>query len=273
MAGLTFIGLGLGDERDITIRGLQAVQNADEVFAEFYTSVLSNADLEKLKRHFGKNITALSRSQVEDGRIILEAASKKNVVFLTAGDSMMATTHIALRLKAIDLGIKTNIVYNASIITAASGLLGLQNYKFGRTTTIPYPQEKYFPESPYETIKQNLKNGMHTLVLLDIDSEKDRYMTANEGIKTLLQIEKKRGEHFIADDTLVCVVARAGASDSIVCANTVKKLLEKNFGDYPHCLVVPGKLHYMEVEALIKLANLPKNIGKAHSDNQDNCGC
>lgn len=265
MEGLIFIGLGLGDERDITLRGLRAVQNADEVFAEFYTSVLSNANIEKLKHHFGKDITVLDRPQVEDGNIILEAAHKKNVAFLTAGDSMMATTHIALRLKAIDLGIKTEIIHNASIITAASGLLGLQNYKFGRTTTIPYPQEKYFPESPYEVIKENLKNGMHTLVLLDIDLERNKYMTANEGIKTLLQIEKKRRERIITDDALVCVVARAGAKDSVLCADVAKKLLEKNFGDCPHCLVIPGKLHYMEIEALIKIAGMPEEIGKRYS--------
>jgi len=266
MAGLTFIGLGLGDERDITLRGLQAVQNADEVFAEFYTSVLSNANLEKLKHHFGREIVVLNRSQVEDENIILEAASKKNVVFLTAGDTMMATTHIALRLKAMDRGIKTEIIHNASIITAASGLLGLQNYKFGRTTTIPYFQENYFPESPYEIIKENLKNGMHTLVLLDTDSEGNKYMTANKGIETLLRIEKKRMERVITDDTLVCVVARAGAENSILYANIVKKLLEKNFGDCPHCLVIPGKLHYMEIESLTKIAGLPEKIGKAYSN-------
>ncbi|MFA5772490.1 MAG: diphthine synthase [Thermoplasmata archaeon] len=264
MAGLTFVGLGLGDERDITVRGLQVVQNADEVFAEFYTSVLSNSNIAKLKHYFGREIVVLNRSQVEDGNIILIAARKKNVVLLTAGDSMMATTHIALRLKAVDLGIKTDIIHNASIITAASGLLGLQNYKFGRTTTIPYSQERYFPESHYETIRGNLKNGMHTLVLLDIDSEKNRYMTANEGIKALLQIEKKRKEHVITGDTLVCVVARAGTENSMLCANIVKNLLEKNFGDCPHCLVIPGKLHYMEIESLIKIAGLPEKIGKAY---------
>jgi diphthine synthase len=37
---LYLIGLGLGDEKDITIKGLEAVKNADLVFLESYTSVL-----------------------------------------------------------------------------------------------------------------------------------------------------------------------------------------------------------------------------------------
>jgi len=34
------IGLGLGDVKDITVRGLEIVQNASRVYLEMYTSVL-----------------------------------------------------------------------------------------------------------------------------------------------------------------------------------------------------------------------------------------
>lgn len=38
---LYIIGLGLGDERDITLRGLEAVRSCGKVYVEAYTSLLS----------------------------------------------------------------------------------------------------------------------------------------------------------------------------------------------------------------------------------------
>lgn len=38
---LYIIGLGLGDERDITLRGLEAVRKCEKVYMEAYTSLLS----------------------------------------------------------------------------------------------------------------------------------------------------------------------------------------------------------------------------------------
>ena len=38
---LYLIGLGLGDEKDITLRGLEAVKKCEKVYMEAYTSLLS----------------------------------------------------------------------------------------------------------------------------------------------------------------------------------------------------------------------------------------
>jgi diphthine synthase len=40
---LYMIGLGLGDIRDITLRGLDAVRNSDFVFLESYTSIYNSS--------------------------------------------------------------------------------------------------------------------------------------------------------------------------------------------------------------------------------------
>jgi hypothetical protein len=47
--GLYVIGLGLGDERDITVRGLELVKQCTGVYLEYYTSVLG-ADIQRLVR-------------------------------------------------------------------------------------------------------------------------------------------------------------------------------------------------------------------------------
>lgn len=37
---LYLIGLGLGDENDITVKGLKAIQSCDVVYLEHYTAIL-----------------------------------------------------------------------------------------------------------------------------------------------------------------------------------------------------------------------------------------
>ena len=44
---LYLIGLGLADEKDITVKGLETVQKAERVYLEAYTSILL-VDHEKL---------------------------------------------------------------------------------------------------------------------------------------------------------------------------------------------------------------------------------
>lgn len=45
--GLYVIGLGLGDEKDITVRGLEIIKRCSAVYLEYYTSVLG-VDSKKL---------------------------------------------------------------------------------------------------------------------------------------------------------------------------------------------------------------------------------
>ncbi len=253
---LTFVGLGLYDEKDISLKGVEEIKKCDKVFAEFYTAILSGTELKKIEKIIGKKIQVLSREETEKGNKILELAKTKNVVFLTCGDPMSATTHIDLRLNALKMGIKTKIINGSSILTAVPGLLGLQNYKFGRTTTIAYPEKDYFPTSPYSVIDYNKKLGLHTLVLLDIQAEKKRFMTANEAMKLLLEMEKKIKGDVFKQDSIICVVARAGSDDPVLAAGNIKDLIDKNFGPPLHTIVVPGNLHFMEFEALKVLAQL-----------------
>jgi diphthine synthase len=167
---------------------------------------------------------------------------------------------VDLLLRAKERKIKTQVVHASSIVTAVPGLLGLQFYKFGRTTTLAYPEGDYFPESPFEVIFENLQLGLHTLILLDIKSEDDRYMTANEGLELLLEINKRRNKKIITESTLACIVARAGSDDRVVIADRIEKLQKLDFGEPLHTIVIPGKLHFRESEALITLANAPNDI-------------
>src|SRR3990172_5506683 len=109
---LVFIGLGLFDEKDLTLRALEEARSCDVLYAEFYTSRMAGTSIERLEGVVGKKINVLSRPEVEEGKIILEKAGSSKVGFLVPGDPLISTTHIALRLQAREKGIETRVVHN-----------------------------------------------------------------------------------------------------------------------------------------------------------------
>ncbi len=227
---LYFIGLGLYDEKDISLKGIEALRKVDTIYAEFYTANLFGTTLEALKFMIGKDIEVLSRSDVEEDNIPLKTAMEKNVGFLTAGDPLIATTHSDMMIEAKKRGIETTVIHASSILSAAPGLAGLQAYKFGKVTTIPFPEENYFPHSPYMAIKSNIEFNAHTLVLLDIRADENRYMTVNEGLDYLLKVESEKGEKVILEDSLAVGIARAGSDKPMVRADKIKNLVDEDFG-------------------------------------------
>jgi diphthine synthase len=264
LSELIFIGLGLYDENDISLRGFEVIRKADAVFAEFYTSMMPGLSILRLEEKMGKAVRVVSRRALEeeDGKPILQEAKKGKVVFLVPGDPMIATTHVDLRIRAEKQGIKTRIVHGASVVSAVVGISGLQNYKCGRSVTIPFSEENFISEAPYNVIYENQKRGLHTLCYLDIKAEKQQYMTIKEGLQVLLEMEELKKRHIIASKTLVIGVARAGSPEPTVKAGYLEEVMNHNFGAPPHTIIFPGKLHFMEAEALITLADAPEWVGR-----------
>jgi diphthine synthase len=258
---IVFVGLGLHDEMGISLRGLEEIKTADNVFIELYTNLMADFSKENLEKISSKKLQIVSREELEErsGELILEMAETGKVVLLVPGDPLIATTHVALRIHAKKLGIKTRVVHGASILSAVIGLSGLHNYKFGKSVTIPLLSEN-LSETPYEVIAQNKKRGLHTLCLLDVNVEENRYMKICEGLESLLKVEEKRKENIVVMNTLAVGIARAGSNNPTVKAGFLKDLLGYDFGDPPHSIIFPGKLHFMEAEALIVLAGAPDSL-------------
>ncbi len=255
---LIFIGLGLHGE-GISLMGLREAQGADTVYAELYTSLMLEFDMKQLEQKIGKPIKIVGRGVVEENpEEILEAARRGKVAFLVPGDSMVATTHVDLRLRAAKAGIATKIIHGASIASAAAGLTGFQSYKFGPAATIPFPDNP--STRPYEVLAENRERGLHTLLLLDIRAEEGRAMTADEAMGIMAGLEEKLRKGAFTSSTLAVVVARAGSDDAVVRADEAGKLLGIDFGPPPHVLIVPGKLHFVEAEALRVFAGAPMDV-------------
>ena len=250
---LSFIGLGLYDERSITLRGRDALESADAAFAEWYTSRLSGTSVDRLESLHGIEIEVRDRAGVEQHpEPILDAAEDGHAAFLTAGDTMISTTHVDLRLRAHERGIDTRVIHGTTAQTAASSLTGLQNYRFGKATTLPFPETHGgVPDSVIGTIEANRDRDLHTLVYLDIDGENERFLTGD------------RAADLLADplgDPLGVVVGQAGSDDPTVRADRLSTLADESFGPPLHLLVLPGDPHPLEREALVELAGTPDGI-------------
>jgi diphthine synthase len=259
---IVFVGLGLHDEMGISLRGLDEVKSADTVFAELYTSLLPGFSLVRFEKTCGRRVNMVSRADLEEGdaQVIMKAAENHKAVLLVPGDPLIATTHVSLRIEAEKRGIKTRIVHGASVLSAAIGLSGLHNYKFGKSVTIPFPDEAS-SETPYSVISQNKELGLHTLCLLDIKVENRRFLNIHDALSGLLRVEGERKKMAVTEETLVVGVARAGSSDPTVRAGFIRDMLSYDFGGSPYSLIFPGELHFMEAEALTVLAGAPEGLG------------
>ncbi|MCL2786663.1 MAG: diphthine synthase [Methanomassiliicoccaceae archaeon] len=260
MNGLILAGLGLSGTDGMTVKALNALRECDAIFAEFYTSSLMGTDVRDLEKVIGKSIKILQRAEVEESDIIIESAGKCVTGFITAGDAMAATTHVDLLIQAAEDGIPVKVLHGVSIFSACPSSLGLQPYKFGRTVTLPFIESDYQPRSPYDHLVSNKRDGLHSMVLLDIRADEMRYMSAHQAIEWLLEGERKWEGGLITDETVICVASRVGSDSEKVFAGYPSDLLKMDLGEPLHTVVIPGKLHFMESYALVHLAGAPSSL-------------
>jgi diphthine synthase len=255
------ISLGLGDEKDVTVRGLELIKKSKRVFLEAYTAILG-IGVERLEEFYGCKITVADRKMVEQrSDELLADAETEDIAFLVVGDAFAATTHHDLFLRAAERKITVKVVHNASIMNAVA-CCGLQLYSFGQTVSIPYFDGAWRPESFYDKIKANRSIGLHTLALLDIRVkeqtkenlaksvevyEPPRFMTVNEAIAQLMEIEEKRAEGVVLPTHWAFGLARVGQDTQLIVSGTVAELAKVDFGAPLHSLVLAGpELHSIE---------------------------
>ncbi|EKX37511.1 hypothetical protein GUITHDRAFT_49003, partial [Guillardia theta CCMP2712] len=132
---LYLIGLGLSNEQDITVCGLQVVKRCKHVYLEGYTSILG-VEKSKLEEFYGREVELMDREAVESNSDeMLLAARTAEVAFLVVGDVYGATTHTDIALRAKEMGIRVEVIHNASTMNAC-GACGLQLYNFGQTVSL-----------------------------------------------------------------------------------------------------------------------------------------
>lgn len=228
--------VGAGISGDLTLAGIEEMKKCDIIYAEVYTNPGIGEKLPAMESKIGKHIEILGREKVESSFLILEAINKR-IALIVSGDPLIATTHVVLAAECRKRNIPIKVIHNSSIYTVAPARAGLQMYKFGKTASLVNPRENYKPTSSLEIIRENLKRGLHTLVLTDTEPKP---MTVKAALEQLKEFE------------LVVVLSRLGEEDEQITFGSIAELAKnaKELGEPPFTLIIPAKLHIVEEEYL-----------------------
>ncbi|MDG6910822.1 MAG: diphthine synthase [Nitrososphaerota archaeon] len=261
---LSFVGLGLG-AKGMTIEGAEEVAGSDIVYLEYYTTPHEPELLRELQSATTRNFTVVDRQFVEDGSRILADAKEKKVALAVLGDPMVATTHNELRARAIRMGIETRVVHSATIASAAASECGLHLYKFARTVTVTRESVRKLTQV-YHILHSNLLEGAHTLLLLEYDVQRGEGVTPADAMAGLLLAEANFKHGVVSQETFAIVVSRLGRGGSGSAAGTLGELSKRDFGEPPHSVIVPGRLHFSEVEAVAAIFALEERAVRSNSE-------
>jgi diphthine synthase len=245
---LWFIGLGISGIDGISNDTIKILKKADLVFFENFTSPMPKSEQSKIKKLVKKKFRAAPRWIVEDGKMILSEAKKRMVVLLVYGDPYIATTHIELRTRAEIGKIKTKTVHAASAIPSLIGECGLQYYKIGRPVTIMREQQSW--STVYYTIYENLVKGMHSILILEYSGIENFFLDPRDAISSLSFTENEQKRNIIDESTFTIVASRIGSRTQSIIAGKLSNLAKMNFGKPPHTIIIPGRMHFTETDAL-----------------------
>ncbi len=233
------IGAGL-QSAHLTREALDALSKADFILADDYTSAPLDG-WSVYERVLGKKIRLLKRANVEEkAPEWLIVAKTQNVCLLVGGNPLSATTHAHLLELCRTHKIKNAILPGISIFNYRAWT-GLDEYRFGRTVTIVRPEKNFAPESFFDQLQANRQNELHTLCLLDIKTDEPYFMTANEGLARLLEIERRRSQNDLAS-ALVVFLGACGSPDQQIKAGLAKDMQDTIVSGTPQSLIVCAKL-------------------------------
>lgn len=271
-SGLLLIGLGPGGTGGMTLAALEAAQKAEHRWYEAYTALWPEQDLADLEARIGP-IERVMRPDVEHPTRMFELAQTSLVALLVVGDPLQATTHVDLQLRALEAGVPCHVLHGLSITGMVTGAAGLSNYRFGRQTTLTYPHGSWIATSPLETVAVNRHQGLHTLVLLDLDptgagTGDQRPMRPEDAHRSLHLMAERLLERVTSDapesnlNTAALADLKVGAWPVVLCADvgtedeafvtTTVDGLPSEAGGRLNCLLIPAAVEGVEAEAIAR---------------------
>lgn len=265
---LHIIGIGTKKEH-ITQEMIEIIQNSKQVYIEHYTNFYQNS-FEELEQYLNVKITPCVREDVESKaeELLLNPSLRNDITLLIIGDVLVATTHTDLLLRAKEMNINTKVYHNISIANLITKT-GLQWYKFGKVTSIPFFNEKFMPRTPHLQLYDNLTIGAHSLFLLDLNPSNDvaykghdKYLPAHKALQFLLDIPKimleeeeieEKEASCIDNETHAVICSRLGMDNETIWYGTIEELIEKDSYEIlpePLCIIIPSEMHEIEEEYL-----------------------
>ncbi|ASI13351.1 aEF-2-diphthine synthase (DPH5) [Candidatus Mancarchaeum acidiphilum] len=249
---LYLIGVGLSNY-DVTMEGLEACRRCKQLYAEAYTSNLTEEKLKDLSKILEKEIDQLGRTDLEENaKILINQAAKEDIGLLINGDPLIATTHKTLLMEASASGVGTKVIHSTSILSVSMGESGLDFYRIGPVCTIANWSEHYHPISFYETIKGNMDHNLHSIMLLDYDYERQSTMPIEKVAFILSEAEEHYKKKIISEDTKFLVLNNIGTENGKIKLYTFAKLKTAKIKGM-NTIILLAKLSNLEEEWISKI--------------------
>jgi len=271
---LYIIGIGINEFESLSLGSMEILKNSDIVYVERFTGFISDEFVNNLSDIL--RITSDSRSTndieikfikrwfIEDGREILENAQNSNVCILVYGDPLVATTYNELLVRAKKQSIEFKVVHSSSGILSLMGESGLQPYKFGKMVTMM--DDPMSSITVYNTIYENMCLGLHTLILTEYNNDDGKnnfqsssnpfFLSPSRVIDLLLEREKEIKLLNFSVETYGLVATKIGHKESTFSSGTIKSLLKLEYSGGPNSIIIPGKLHFTEVDSIRYLTSM-----------------
>ena len=238
---LYLIGLGL-NEKGYSREAYDSISKADRIYFDSYTVDFPYKIKDLEKQFYKKKFLPADRELIESFGILDEAKNKK-IVLLVYGSPLTATTHISLIQEAKKRKIKYRVIHGASVLDAVLET-GLQVYKFGKIASMPswIPEKNFKPESFAEIIKENQSIEAHTLLLIDIGLGFQEALNQLEAVSLNQNVALKK----------IIVCQSLGTKNRKIFYGEIEELKDKKIKK-PFCIIIPGKLHFVEKDFLESL--------------------
>ena len=104
--------------------------------------------------------------------------------------------------------------------------------------------------TPYYVIYKNIIEGNHTTLLLEYNQDKDFFLKPNDALNGLVEAEKGQKRNVISTSTFAIIASRIGFKDQTIISGKISSLKNKEFGKPPHTIIIPGRMHFTESDAL-----------------------
>jgi len=108
--------------------------------------------------------------------------------------------------------------------------------------------------SVYYTLYDNLVTGNHTIIILEFNNDTKFFLNPKDAFSSLLLAESGQKRNVVDNSTFAIVASRIGAKNQKIIAGKISSLENMDFGKPPHTIIIPGRMHFTESDALKVLA-------------------
>ncbi len=268
---LYLIGVGINGYDSLSVGSIEALKLSDMIYVDRFTGFLSDEFVMQLKtllkiadssnQENRIEIELVKRWFVEDGREILKNSSEKTVCLLIYGDPLIATTYNDLLVRASKQAISYKVIHSSSGISSLIGESGLHYYKFGKMVTMM--SDPMSSITVYDTVYNNICLGLHTLILTEYNNDGNTDLNLNNNVpfflppkkvfELLLERENELKLINLSENSFVIVASQIGTVNSKIICGKIKSLLNFQFESGFNSIIVPGYLHFTEVDSLQNL--------------------